>query len=109
MINYETEVRFMKNMDKESVELLYKALVSINTVEDCRKFLDDICTINEIQDLAQRLSTAIMLDNGENYSNISQKLGTSAATISRVSRCLNYGEGGYKNVIANLKEKSNAN
>ena len=62
-------------------------------------FFEDLCTIKEIQDMAQRLETAILLGKNENYQAISAKVGVSSATISRVNRCLNYGTGGYRAVV----------
>ena len=71
-------------------------------------FLTDLCTIKELQDMAQRLSAAKMLKNGENYLNIASEIGISTATISRVSRALNYGTGGYDMVLEKLKEDAKA-
>ena len=68
------------------------------------RFFDDLCTIKEIQDMAQRLSTAEMIDRGISYQKIFEKTGVSTATISRVSRCLNYGAGGYREMLDRLKE-----
>ena len=94
----------MKNFDNESTKRLYHALTSLKTEEECRAFLEDICTIKEIVDMAQRFDTALLLDNGYNYQQIGEKVGISTATISRVSRCLNYGSGGYRTVIDRVKE-----
>jgi len=94
----------MKQSKEESLKNLYKALISLENEEECKLFLEDICTIKELQDIAQRLDTAILLDKGENYNTIYNEIGTSAATISRVSRCLNYGNGGYKRIIEKIKK-----
>ena len=91
----------------KSVERLFKAISLLDTPEECGSFLEDICTINEIVDMAQRLDTALLLDKGENYQAIAQEIGISTATISRVSRCINYGSGGYKTVIEKLKSENN--
>ncbi|MBO7215956.1 MAG: hypothetical protein J6V84_03055, partial [Clostridia bacterium] len=74
-------------------------------IEECHKFFEDVCTIKEVQDMAQRLDAAILLEQGVNYQTISQQVGISTATISRVSRCLNYGNGGYKAAIDGLKQQ----
>lgn len=88
----------------ESVDRLYRAILSLESVEDCYKFFDDICTITEIKDMSQRLDTAFLIDKGVSYQKISEQIGVSTATISRVSRCLNYGAGGYRAVIDRMKE-----
>ncbi len=95
----------MKDINTESINKLFDAILSLETEEECRKFFEDICTIKEIEDMGQRLETAVLLDQGVNYNMISKQVGTSAATISRVSRCLNYGNGGYKIVIDKMKAK----
>ena len=73
--------------------------------EECAAFFEDICTINEIIDMAQRLETACRLDQGMNYHDISDTVGVSTATISRVNRCLQYGPGGYRTVIDRLESE----
>ncbi|MBO4251649.1 MAG: hypothetical protein J5911_03190 [Clostridia bacterium] len=92
----------MTDYHNKSIDNLFKVISGITTVEECYAFFEDLCTIKEIQDMAQRLETAIMLKHGENYQNISAKVGVSSATISRVNRCLNYGSGGYKAAIEKL-------
>ncbi len=83
---------------------LCRALLSLKTEEECGAFLEDICSIRELQDLAQRYAVAILLDSGENYQEISKATGASTATISRVSRCLNYGSSGYRTALDRRKE-----
>lgn len=87
-----------------SIDRLFEAILSLDNLEDCYNFFDDLCTINELQDMAQRLDTAFLLSEGKSYQTISQQVGVSTATIGRVSRCLNYGGGGYQSVITKLKE-----
>lgn len=94
----------MQNYRNKSIDNLFKTISKLNTVEDCYNFFEDVCTIKEIQDMAQRLDTAILLSKGESYQVISGKVGVSSATISRVNHCLNYGSGGYKNAIDGMKE-----
>lgn len=89
----------MNIFENESVEKLFAAIADLKDTEECAAFFGDLCTIKEIQDMAQRLETAILLNEHENYQTISAKVGVSSATISRVSRCLNYGTGGYRAVI----------
>lgn len=94
----------MASFHSESLERLYKTIVNLQSVEECAQYFEDLCTIKELQDMAQRLDTAILLDQGLNYQQIIERVGISTATISRVSRCLNYGAGGYKNAIKRLEE-----
>ena len=89
-----------------SIDRLLAAILQLQDVEECHKFFEDICTIKEVQDMAQRLDAAIMLDEGAGYQSITEQVGISTATISRVSRCLNYGSGGYRMAIDRLNEES---
>lgn len=93
------------NIHSESTDRLFRAILSLKSVEECYSFFEDICTITEIKDMTQRLDTAFMVDKGISYQKISEQIGVSTATISRVSRCLNYGAGGYRTVIDRLKEE----
>ncbi len=95
----------MNNWHNQSTDELCEALLSLESKEECYAFLEDVCTIKEFLDIAQRLSVAKMLDNGESYSAISAQTGASTATISRVSKAYEYGAGGYKTVISRCKEK----
>lgn len=94
----------MINFRSDSIDRLFKTILNLETVEECYEYFEDICTIKEIQDLAQRLDTAVLLDEGVNYQKISEDVGVSTATIGRVSRCLKYGSGGYRKAIDKLKE-----
>lgn len=84
------------------VESLLTAFASLDTTEDVYSFLLDVCTIREIQEMAQRLAVARMLAGGVHYPEIQRVTGASPTTISRVSRCVNYGAGGYQRVIERL-------
>jgi len=95
----------MSDFHTKSMERLFEAVSLLSSKEECAAFFDDICTITELQDMAQRLDTAILLKNGANYQDICKEVGVSTATISRVNRCLNYGSGGYNAVIKKLEEK----
>ena len=96
----------MQNWYTKSTDDLCKAILSLKTKEECYAFLEDICTIKEIQDISQRLAVAQMLSNGTSYTTISRETGASTATISRVSRCYEYGAGGYKNIIARINKEN---
>ncbi|MDX8362856.1 MULTISPECIES: YerC/YecD family TrpR-related protein [Bacillaceae] len=79
----------------KELDQLFKAVLSLRDLEECYKFFDDLCTVNEIQSLAQRLEVARMLQDGFTYHKIETETGASTATISRVKRCLNYGNDAY--------------
>ena len=83
----------------KSIDELYKAIISIDSIAECYTFFEDLCTIAEIQAMAQRYRVALMLEQGVTYSKIAKETGASSATISRVNRSLNYGAGGYKALI----------
>ena len=78
---------------------LYKAILSLENEEECRLFFEDICTMKELETMSQRLEVAKMLLDKKTFNEIVQATGASTTTISRVNRCLNYGDGGYKKVI----------
>lgn len=88
----------------ENIEMLYRAIVSLETVEECRRFFDDICTVVEVRDMAQRLQVAQMLEQKIIYADIVKLTGASTATISRINRCREYGSGGYRMVLERLKD-----
>ncbi len=92
----------MANWHNESTDKLCEALLTLKTKEECYEFLDDVCTIKEVLEISQRLSVALLLAEKTSYNEISQQTGASTATISRVSKCFEYGAGGYKKVIEKL-------
>lgn len=94
----------MERLDAKMADKFYSAILSLETKEECRAFFDDICTIKEMQDLIQRLEVASMLTKGMNYQEISSKTSVSSATICRVNRCINYGEGGYTTVLGKIEK-----
>lgn len=96
----------MAPFNTPSIDRLFETILQLKDIEECHKFFEDVCTIKEVQDMAQRLDAAILLDEGVGYQAISEQVGISTATISRVSRCLNYGSGGYRMVIDRRKEES---
>ena len=94
-----------KFLDKPSSGILYKAIVALKDEEECRRFLEDLCTVSEIKAMEQRMDVAMLLDDGLIYSEILERTGASSATISRVNRCLHYGADGYRTIIPRLKNK----
>ena len=85
-------------------DALFKAILTLDTVEECYAFFDDLCTVPELKAMSQRYAVARMLDEGEIYTKIVDQTGASTATISRVNRALNYGSDGYALTIERLKE-----
>ena len=83
---------------------LCQAVLSLENMEECYQFFEDICTISECKSMAQRLEVARMLQAGHTYDEIVEQTGASTATISRVKRCLNYGADGYKVVLQRLTD-----
>ncbi|WP_096438905.1 YerC/YecD family TrpR-related protein [Alteribacter populi] len=86
------------------LDQLFQAILSLKDMEECYQFFDDLCTMNEIQSLAQRLEVARMLMDGDTYQKIEKDTGASTATISRVKRCINYGNDGYQMTLDRVKE-----
>lgn len=86
----------------DSIDELFQGILQLETIEECYRFFEDICTIKEIQTIAQRLQVAKLLKQNEKYSDIENRTKASTATISRVNRCLRYGEDGYKIVLERL-------
>lgn len=83
----------------DEMGILYDAISRLSSPGDCRAFFEDICSIKELHAMAQRLQVAAMLNEGKSFNAISEETGASTATISRVSRCLSNGSGGYKKVL----------
>jgi len=94
----------MQKLQSPSVDRLFDTILKLSSREECYRFFEDICTVKELMDLAQRLDVAILLDQGVNYQTISQQMNVSTATISRVSKCLNYGSGGYRDALKKMGE-----
>ena len=95
----------IKKIDNELLDKLYEAVIAIDNKEDCKNFFLDLCTINELKAMSQRLQVAKMLKDDVVYQKIADETGASTATISRVSRCLNYGNNGYSLVLEKLEKK----
>ena len=94
----------MNETEKLYCENFYKAVLKLKTEDDCRKFFEDVCTIKEVLEMSQRLEVASLLVSGKNYQEVSKATGASTANISRVSRCINYGSGGYA-IVVDKKDK----
>ena len=86
------------------IDQLFRAILSLRSEEECYQYFEDICTVKEIQAIAQRLEVARMLSDGMSYQQTIARTGASSATISRVKRCLDYGEGGYALILERLAE-----
>lgn len=86
-----------------NIDFLFRAVLSLETAEECYRFFDDLCTVPELKSMSQRLAVAKMLNDKQVYSDIVAKTGASTATISRVNRSLNYGSDGYELVFERLK------
>lgn len=87
-----------------NLDLLFQAVLTLKTIDECYDFFDDLCTVTELKALSQRLQVAKMLSMNKVYSDIVAETGASTATISRVNRSLNYGSDGYSIVFDRLKE-----
>ncbi len=84
---------------------LIKAILQIETEDECIAFLNDICTIQELEKLDQRLQAAMLLLDNQTYEKVIEKTKISSTTLSRVSRCIRYGDGGYKKIIEKMDKK----
>lgn len=94
-----------KKMKTESIDGLFEAILQLRTIEECHAFFEDVCTIKEIVSVSQRFEVARMLIAQKTYLEIAEKTGASTATISRVNRSLNYGNGGYHIVLGRMEGK----
>ena len=94
-----------KFLDKPASDTLYRAIVLLQTEEECRNFLQDLCTVSELKAMEQRMEVAMLLDDGLIYSDILERTGASSATISRVNRSLSYGTGAYEKIFARYRKR----
>ena len=99
---YESKIR------SDELNQLYSALLKLNSIEDCYRFFDDLCTFSEVKAMAQRFMVARMLEDGKTFTQIEEETGTSSATITRVNRCMKYGADGYKLALERMKNGSGA-
>ena len=95
----------MHKLQSESMDRLFQTILNLESLDECYAYFEDLCTVKELQDMSQRLETAILLAKGCSYQQITEQADVSTATIGRVSKCLNYGSGGYRAVIGKLEEQ----
>ena len=93
---------YNSRLKSEQTDALFEAILTLDTMEECYRFFEDICTIKEIQAIAQRLEVAKQLKENKTYNEIEVATGASTATISRINRSLNYGADGYKLIFKKL-------
>lgn len=96
----------MANLRNPETDLLFEGILQLQTVDECYRFFEDICTIKELQAMTQRLQVAKQLYEGRNYNEVCTDTGVSSATICRVNKCLVYGDGGYRTVLDRLGGKN---
>ena len=94
---------YNSKLESKDMDFLFEGVLSLQTKEECYRFFEDICTINEIKAFEQRLQVAKMLADKRTYLDIASTTGASTATISRINRSLNYGSDGYKLILGRLK------
>jgi len=94
----------MEKLHCASVDRLFQTILNLQNLDECYAYFEDICTVKEILAMAQRLDTAVLLSQGRSYQQIVEAVDVSSATVGRVSRCLQYGTGGYKTAIERLEE-----
>ncbi|MDO5778970.1 MAG: YerC/YecD family TrpR-related protein [Clostridium sp.] len=90
---------------KNDLDMLFKAILELQNIEECYKFFEDIATITELKAISQRIQVAKMLKEKKVYTEIAEATGASTATISRVNKCLNYGQDGYNIVLDRIDSK----
>ena len=94
-----------KKIHTEAVDSLFDAVLSLKNREECYLFFEDVCTVNEIHAIAQRLQVAKLLSEDKTYSEIEAVTKASTATISRINKCLVYGADGYKRILQRLADE----
>ena len=92
----------------DDVEALFNAIRSLESLDETERFFRDLCTLNELRDIAQRWAVVRMLGAGLHYAEISRTTGASTATITRIASWLNHGEGGYRSMLDKLEAASRA-
>ena len=98
--------RNIKGVKRELHMEMYEAILTLETLDECVRFFDDLCSVTELRAIEQRYQVARLLSNGHIYSTILERTGASSATISRVNRSLHYGKDGYEVVFRRLDEKA---
>ena len=97
-----------KKIKTDAVDQLFHAILCLESSDECYRFFEDLCTVNELLSLSQRFEVASMLRDRKTYLEIAEQTGASTATISRVNRSLNYGNDGYDMVFARMDSISGA-
>ena len=91
-------------MKKKDYSALYAEILKLETLEECEKFFDDLCTINELEAMLQRIKAAKMLLEDKTFQEVISETKISSATLARVSKCIKYGDGGYKDILTKEKK-----
>lgn len=97
--------KFSSKLESKEMDYFFNAILKLESIEECYRFFEDVATINEIKSLSQRIQVAKMLTEKKTYTEIAEATGASTATISRVNRCLNYGNDGYNLVFEKLNKE----
>lgn len=100
---YSRIVKKVQTLNPKKLKTLYRALLKLKSVKECRAFFRDLCTLGELQAFSERFEVARLIDEGVSYREIAKRTGMSTATITRVAQWLKHGEGGYRLVIDRLK------
>lgn len=101
----EVLMAYESKFKSEDIDELFKAILVLEDEEDCYRFFEDICTVNELYSIAQRLKVAKLLYKRETYEEIEAETNASTATISRINKCLRYGADGYRRILERLEEE----
>ena len=90
---------------KKNSDELYEVLASLKSADEFRTFFEDLCTFKETEQMEQRLSGAMLLLDGMTYTQVTSQTDISTATLSRVSRCIQHGSGGYSRLLTRYMEE----
>ena len=90
---------------RADIDELFEAILLLEDQEDCYRFFEDVCTINELHAIAQRLQVAKLLSEKKTYSEIEELTKASTATISRINKCLVYGSDGYQRILGRMQKR----
>lgn len=90
----------------ERTDFLFQAILELQDIDECYSFFEDLCTVAELQEMSKRLLAAKLLKNNHVYTDIAEQTGLSTATISRVNRCLKYGNDGYISILERLERRN---
>lgn len=96
---------YKSRFQSKQIDELFRAILTLKTEEECYRFFEDVCTVNEIQAISQRLQVAKLLREKKTYTEIETQTKASTATISRINKCLNYGADGYKIVLERIEDE----